>query len=129
MENQRGAEPMAWKAAKSISWLSALLVAGFLLRATGASQTPAASAGSQLLAQVVDELWQHQLEEDPSLRIRYGLPVHELPRMGPSEVQHEAAFASWILGRLKPIQDSELSHDEVLTLELVRWLAQGEVEA
>lgn len=112
-------------------WIAAAIL-GASTRAISAEPSNAlapASAGSQRLAKVVEMVWMHRLEEEPELRMREGLAVRELPRVGPREVERSAEFGKQVLEALSDVAEADISYDERLTLELLRYDAKGDVEA
>ena len=102
-----------------------------LLLAASAPGAPAAepSAASRALAAVLDEHWQHRLETEAPLRLRRGLPVHELPDLSFAAAQREADFARALLGRLAAVDPRGLDHEEGLSLAILRWELERAVEA
>lgn len=110
-----------------------LLLVVLFARGTGAEESredaaaePASS--STLLAQVVDEAWQHRLDQELGLRLKRGLPIHLLPDVTYDHARQEADFAGKVLDRLAAIDPAGLSHEEWITREVLRWEAQQTVD-
>jgi len=64
-----------------------------LLAAAGPGAPAAEPSASRALAAALDEHWQHRLETEALLRMRRGLPVHELPDLSFAAAQREAGDA------------------------------------
>ena len=79
------------------------------------------SLHSQALARIADQYWQHLLEEDVFERMRFGLPIHDLPEISESKTKSNVAFAQHLLAELRKIDTPSLTHDETITRELVAW--------
>jgi uncharacterized protein (DUF885 family) len=96
-----------------------LLVVGFLtaLLTLGAG---APSRSSQTLQKTADDYWTFLEKERADIRLREGLPVDRLPDVSLAHAQAEAAFGKGMLGRLSRVKPAELSHDEELTLAILR---------
>ncbi len=106
-----------------LSAIAALLagVATVTLRpGAGAATQSAANRSSELLKRVADEVWQHKLKT-PALRLEQGLPVDALPHWSQSHADAEVTFARETLNNLAALNERELSHDETLTLAMLRW--------
>jgi uncharacterized protein (DUF885 family) len=87
----------------------------------GSASAPAQSNSSQLLKQIVDEYWQEQLDDSVYLRIKFGLPITKLPDPTYAEAKRNADFCNAILKKLNGVKASEISHEEFLSLEILRW--------
>jgi uncharacterized protein (DUF885 family) len=84
-----------------------------------------ASQGSRpTIAALADELAKFQLEHNPVLRLRQGLAVERLPDLSPAQAQRDAAFGRSFMDRLRRIDAKSLSHEDFLTLEILRWEAE-----
>jgi len=98
------------------------------------SATPAAR-----LDALAEELWQHELERSPALRVKEGLPVTELPAFTEQEAEDDAAWARGMLGRLATIDagafdrsgggDGTEDHERWLTAKILEWQLRQAVEA
>ncbi len=102
---------------KKLLWLLSLTL---FLSASANAQTKS----SALLQQLVDEAWEHKLKS-PALRLEQGLPIEGLPHWSQSNAEAAAAFARDLLKKLAAVNERELSHDEALTLAMLRWDAQN----
>ncbi|MGH9841633.1 MAG: DUF885 domain-containing protein [Blastocatellia bacterium] len=110
--------------------LAALLVsvAALIPRPSGeASAQSATNKSSALLGQVAGEVWQRKLKS-PAARLEQGLPINELPRWSAANAEADAAFARDVLKKLEAVNEQELSHEEWLTLAVVRWDARNDSE-
>ncbi|MCI0413430.1 DUF885 domain-containing protein [bacterium] len=94
-----------------------LLFVLFLFFATLHAQ----NKSSTLLKQVADEYWQHELDESLYLRIKFGLPITDLPDPTLEDAKREAAFCNNILDKLKGVDPKEIDHEEFLSLEILKW--------
>ncbi|MGH9959221.1 MAG: DUF885 domain-containing protein, partial [Pyrinomonadaceae bacterium] len=92
-----------------------------------ASAQSATNKSSELLKQIADEVWQRKLKS-PAVRLEQGLPIDELPRWSPAKAESDAAFSRDVLKKLETVNEQELSHEESLTLAVVRWDARNAVE-
>jgi uncharacterized protein (DUF885 family) len=92
-----------------------------------AAPSPAANKSSELLRQVADEVWQHQLEA-PEARLEQSLPIDSLPRWSYGKAQADAAFAQKTLKELDAVDPQKLSHEETLTLSILRWDAGNTIQ-
>jgi len=93
----------------------------------GDAPTPAGEASAQLAA-VVEEVWNRQVESSPQARMREGLAVTTLPPIEYARAADDAAYVQSVLDRLDGIDRAALSHDEVLTAEILRWQSAMAVE-
>lgn len=82
---------------------------------------------SEKLQQIADEVWQRK-SQTPAQRLEQGLPVAELPHWSQARVEAEAAFARDVLKKLEAIHEASLSHEESLTLGMLRWDARNTIE-
>jgi uncharacterized protein (DUF885 family) len=80
------------------------------------------------VTRLADELAKFRLERNPMLRLRQGLPVERLPDLSPAQAQRDAAFARAFLDRLRRIDPKDLSHEDWLTREILRWEADDLAE-
>ena len=110
-------------------WTVALLLV-FASACQGADSgpEPGSSEASAQLQQLADEIWQRQIERSPFLRIREGLPVEKLPELQFARAQEDADYWRSVLDRLAEIDTSQLTHDEVLTWEILEWQSAMAVE-
>lgn len=90
----------------------------------GAAAPPPADSARQELAAVVDEYWNLQLRDDLSARLSLGLPITRLPDVSEAGSRENAAHARRLLERLARIDAAALSHEDWISLEIVRWECQ-----
>ena len=74
-----------------------------------------------LLSQIVEEYWEHQLPDSIYHRMKFGLPITELPDPTYAEAEKEAAFCTSILKKLNDVKPKEINHEELLSLESLKW--------
>ena len=79
---------------------------------------------SARLKQIGDDYWQHQLDENIGLQIKFGLPTKHLPDVSYAHAQREAELARSLLQRLNAIHPDGLTEDERLSLGILRWQNQ-----
>jgi uncharacterized protein (DUF885 family) len=87
-----------------------------------------ASPSSETLNKAAEDYWQHSLKESISLRLRHGLPITELPEISLKKSESDAAFAKSLLDRIHGVKQEDLSHEELLTLQLLQWNLQDGIE-
>jgi len=83
---------------------------------------------SKILKEVADEYWNYWLEESIYLRMKHGLKIHKLPDITFSYANTQSDFASSILEKLKEIKPEDLSHEESISSEILRWDAENLIE-
>ena len=83
---------------------------------------------SARLKQIADEYWKHQLEESVALQIKFGLPTKHLPDVSYGHAQKEAEYARSLVQRLDALRPDHLSADERVTLGILRWENQLQVD-
>jgi uncharacterized protein (DUF885 family) len=105
-----------------------LLVVGSLavLLTLGAGEP---SKSSQTLQKAADDYWVFLEKERADIRLREGMPVDRLPNLSLAHAQENAAFGKGVLDRLSRVKPGELSHDEELTLAILRGEADELVTA
>ncbi len=98
-----------------VRWLVVIIVAvGAVIHA---AQSP--------LAQLEDEWQKFRLAQNPVLQLREGLTVEQLPDVSQAQADAQAAFGRSLLDRLAKVDAKALSHDDWITLEVLRWEAEG----
>lgn len=103
-----------------------------LLFALGCHSVGQAQDTARLKAQVkeiADADWQHTLDQNILLRSKYGLPINKLPDISPEQIGKDADYARSLIRKIDAIPKQKLDHEDVLTLEILRWQAQNTVEA
>ena len=93
--------------------------AALLLCAACATTQPQDSAAR--LKQIADDYWQHQIEQNVGLQIKFGIPTKHLPDVSYAQAERDAQFAQSLLRRLDTIQAADLSEDDRVTLAILRW--------
>jgi len=73
------------------------------------------------LSQLSEDAWNHLLEQNPLLQNRQGTRVTEIPDLNAEQAAEGIAFARRMLRRIEEIPLDQLSHEEALTLECLRW--------
>jgi uncharacterized protein (DUF885 family) len=85
-----------------------------------AAAAGAQSTSSKLVAEAAELYWQ-MLLQDPGLRLREGLAVTTLPDVTYQHAAASAMEARKMLERLNAVKPSEITHDEDITVEELRW--------
>ncbi|HJQ35738.1 MAG TPA: DUF885 domain-containing protein [Thermoanaerobaculia bacterium] len=88
----------------------------------------ASSTGPAQLKSIADDVWAHRVEDDLSIRMKLGLPVEKMPDPSYEKAAADAAFARSILRRLDRVDAKNLTAEERVTLGVLRWQQQLEVE-
>ena len=111
--------------------LPALLFLGAFTALAPAAEPPKAAAtrSSSLVARAGDAYWAFLQKEDLSVRVRLGLPIESLPDLSLKKAEADAAFGRGILAQLEKVDEAELSHEEQLSLWILREEARDLVEA
>lgn len=78
--------------------------------------------------QLVAEAWAHALEQNPYLLNRQGTLVSEFPDLTPTQAAEQVAWSRRMLERIDALPRQEMSHEDELTLECLRWDNQIVVE-
>lgn len=104
------------------------LAAVLLLCCACASRTPAPT-DADILGTIANDYWQHELDTDPGLQIKFGLPTKHLPDPSYLEAQHSSTFAEAILRRLDEINVGHLSEEDRMTYSILRWRARRPVDS
>jgi hypothetical protein len=89
-------------------------------RTRSAAIAMASTRSSGLLASASEEYWQFLQKRNLGLRIRMGLPVEELPDLSENRAREDARFGASILEKLRGLREHELSHQESLSLSMLR---------
>lgn len=87
-----------------------------------------ATSRHESLKEIADAYWQHHLEDNVDLQIKFGLPTRHLPDVSYAHAQSEAEFARSILKRLDGIDAAGLSEDDRVSLEILRWENQRTID-
>jgi uncharacterized protein (DUF885 family) len=99
------------------------------VQGTAAQATPTRAVGSGRLAQIADEYWQNVVKDDLYQRLRTGAPVDALPDLSEKRSAADAAFAGHILSELAEIKPDSLNHEDLLTLRILQWQEQQNIES
>jgi uncharacterized protein (DUF885 family) len=105
-----------------------LLLGCVCLAAACATSDSKPEDASARLSELGDEIWNRRLEKSPEIRLRLGLPVERLPELTYQEAEDEARFYRSVLDRATTIDADDLSHNEVVTLETLRWESAMNIE-
>jgi len=92
-------------------------------RSQGPKQAGSPPPSSALLARIAGEYAQYTLTHNFFERFRSGAPMDELPDLSEANAKADGAFAAHILAGLKKVKPAELTHDEQITLKILRWQA------
>ena len=111
--------------------LSALLFLGTFAAAAPGAEPPkaAASRSSALVEKAGDGYWAWIQKDSLFVRVRLGLPIESLPDFSLKKAEADAAFGRGILAQLEKADEAELSHEELLSLWILREEARDLVEA
>lgn len=100
-----------------------LLLAVFVASALQ-PKTAAENASARAVREVGDAYLQVLTRENPSRRLKLGLPIEKLPDVTLAGEERDAREAAGLLARLGPVKRAELNHEESLSLDvLARQLA------
>jgi len=80
----------------------------------------ATTRSSGLLAKTSEEYWAFLQKRNLGLRLRMGLPVEELPDLSETRARADAQFGAALLEKLRGLRTHELSHQESLSLAMLR---------
>ncbi len=86
------------------------------------------SNSTKSLKKVLNDLWEHMLEENVYIRIQKGLKVTKLPPVSYKDIKKEVDFAQSILDRLHKVPLSELEYDGQLSHKIVEWEMEQQIE-
>lgn len=84
---------------------------------------------SGLLAKAGDDYWNFLRNRSLGLRLRLGLPIEHLPDLSEARAFADAKFGAVLLENLRGLREHELSHEESLSLAILRQEARELVEA
>jgi uncharacterized protein (DUF885 family) len=88
----------------------------------------AAPAPNALLAAIGDDYWKHELERRADLRLKFGLPVEQLPDPTLAAAQRDAQVAAGVLTRLRALDPAALNDEDRVTYGALQWEAQMTVQ-
>ena len=98
-------------------------------RAPSAAIAMAATRSSELLAKAEEDYWDFLQRRSVSLRLRLGLPINDLPDFSEERVIADARFGVSLAEKLRGLREHELSHEESLSLDILREQAQELTDA
>jgi len=86
--------------------------------------------GSTRLVREAGDAYYERLKRDsPQLRLSLGLPIESLPDLSLAKEEQDAAEARGWLERLKAAKADELSHEDALSLDVLRFVLESEADA
>jgi len=77
-------------------------------------------AGSRIVREAMDALWERDLRENLFLRLQKGLAIEELPDLSAEKADANATFARSLLAHLGAVDEAELGEDDRLSLGILR---------
>jgi len=86
------------------------------------------SQSSQILKEAGDDYWDHMIEESMYLRMKHGLEITKLPDISYDYAKSEVDRAVALMEKLKAVNPKELSHEETLTLDILKWSLQNGID-
>jgi uncharacterized protein (DUF885 family) len=98
-------------------------------RAPSTAIAMAATRSSELLAKAEKDYWDFLQKRSVSLRLRLGLPIDEMPDLSEERVIADARYGVSLAEKLRGLRAHELSHEESLSLEILRAQAQELTDA
>lgn len=84
----------------------------------------ASTRSSGLLANAEKDYWEFLQKRSLELRLRLGLPIEELPDVSEGRARADAAYGVSLLQKLRGLRELELSHEESLSLAMLRDAAR-----
>jgi uncharacterized protein (DUF885 family) len=98
-------------------------------RAPSAAIAMAATRSSELLTRAEKDYWDFLQKRSVSLRLRLGLPIDELPDLSEERVIADARYGVSLAEKLRGLREHELSHEESLSLDMLRVQARELTDA
>jgi uncharacterized protein (DUF885 family) len=107
-----------------------VIMVGFIALSFACTAPPVTETegASDTLRAIEEEVWQYTIDKSIPIRLKLGLPIEKLPEVTMEEAQRDADFADSMLEKLGSITAEDLTHEEWITLELLRWQAKGTKE-
>ena len=96
------------------------------LPALGLSQASGPETDSARLARIIDEYWHYPLIGTFYARYLASEPV-DLPDISEQKANSDAEFERHLLAELRTVHADRLSHDDFLTLQVLRWQAEIDI--
>ena len=101
---------------KSTIVLAATTATVFLCLAQGPR-----NPSSELLREISRDYWQYTLRDNLDQRLKLGLSIEDLPDVRLEKSQADAAFSKSLLDRMAKIDPKQLTHEEWISYELLRF--------
>ena len=89
-------------------------------RERSAAIAVATTRSSGVLANAEKDYWGFLQKRSLVLRLRLGLPVDELPDVSEARARDDAEYGALLLQKLRGLRELELSHEESLSLAMLR---------
>ena len=80
----------------------------------------ATTRSSGVLANAEKDYWAFLQKRSLALRLRLGLPIEELPDLSEARARADAEYGESLLQKLRGLRELELSHEESLSLAMLR---------
>jgi uncharacterized protein (DUF885 family) len=106
-----------------------LSLSAFALLIARVGTTAEPSKSSAIVSKAADDYWEFVERENLNIRVHEGLPVEHLPDISFEHLRANAEFARSLQKRLSAVAESELSHEEQLTVAILREEARVLVDA
>ena len=87
---------------------------------------PAHPDDAARLSRIADEYWRYPLTDTFYAHFLAGMDLKDLPDVSEKKAKSDAAFASHILRELRSVDQAKLSHNDFITLNVLRWQAELE---
>ena len=94
-------------------------------RERSAAVAMATTRSSGVLANAEKDYWEFLQKRSLVLRLRLGLPIEELPDLSEARAHADALYGAELLQKLRGLREIELSHEESLSLAMLREEARG----
>jgi uncharacterized protein (DUF885 family) len=98
-------------------------------RARSAAIAMASTRSSELLAKAEKDYFDFLQKRSLTLRLRLGLPIDELPDISEERLIADARYGASLAEKLRGLREHELTHDESLSLDMLREEARELSEA
>ncbi len=105
------------------------VAASFAAAPAAELQKASPTKSSAIVAKAGNDYWAWLQKENVFVRVRLGLPIETLPDFSLKRVEADAAFGGGLLARLEKANEAELSHEDQLSLWILREEARELVEA
>jgi uncharacterized protein (DUF885 family) len=105
------------------------VAASFAAARAAEPQKAPPTKSAAIVAKAGDDYWAWLQKENLFVRVRLGLPIATLPDFSLKRVEADAAFGRGLLTRLEKANEAELSHEDHLSLWILREEARELIEA